>query len=61
MSTLSTPLAEQVLGRSPDQLTLEERRALLGSWIAMEIYSPETTPLRCIEALGSSVQECIAS
>ena len=60
MSTLSTPLAEKVLGRSPDQLTLEERRALLGSWIAMEIYSPETLPLRRIEALGTSVQECIA-
>ena len=60
MPTLDKPPAEAVLGRSPDQLTLEERRALAGNWIATEIYSPETTPLRRIEAIGDNVQECIA-
>src|SRR3989442_13284261 len=51
--------AESILGRHPDQLSLEERRMLAGTWIATEIYSPETTPLRCIEAIGGSVAECI--
>ena len=60
MATLEKSAAEKVVGRSPDQLTLEERHALAGRWIALQIYSPQTTPLRRIEALGSSVGECIA-
>ena len=52
--------SETVLGRSPDDLTLEQRQALVGSWIALEVYSPETTPLRRIEAIGPSVSECVA-
>ncbi len=53
------PPAESVLGRAPEQLTLEERRALAGRWIALEIYTPETLPLRRIEALGATVEECV--
>ena len=59
MATLEKSAAETVVGRSPDQLTLDERHALAGRWIALQIYSPQTTPLRRIEALGSSVGECI--
>lgn len=51
---------ESILGRSPETLEIAEQRALAGSWIALEVYSPETTPLRVIEAAGSSVPECIA-
>jgi hypothetical protein len=51
---------KQVIGRSPDSLTLEERLALAGKYIALEIYSPATTPLRRIEAIGNSAGECIA-
>ena len=40
-------------------LTLEERLALTGKTIALEIYTPETLPLRRIEAIGDSVAECI--
>ncbi len=46
------------MGRSPDRLTLEERLALIGKYIALEIYTPEDLPLRRIEAIGDSVQEC---
>ncbi|MBZ5728218.1 MAG: hypothetical protein LAP87_24930 [Acidobacteriia bacterium] len=49
----------RTLGRSPDRLTLEERRALTGKFVALEIYSPATLPLRRIEAIGDSIQECV--
>jgi hypothetical protein len=60
MATLDKPSVESILGRAPEQLTLEERRALAGSWIALEIYTPKTLPLRRIEAIGHSVPDCIA-
>jgi hypothetical protein len=47
------------LGRPPERLTLSERTALAGKWIALEIYTPETLPLRVIEALGDTPFECI--
>jgi hypothetical protein len=49
----------QALGRNPDRLTLEERFALAGKFIALEVYSPETLPLRRIEAIGDSMEECV--
>jgi hypothetical protein len=49
----------QALGRSPDRLKLEEQQALAGKFIALEIYSPDTLPLRRIEAIGDSAEECI--
>ncbi len=51
---------DEVLGRAPEQLSLEERRALAGSSIALEVYTPETLPLRRIQAIGDSVEACIA-
>jgi hypothetical protein len=48
-----------VIGRSPDALSLEQRTALAGKYIAMEIYTPETLPLQRIEAIGDSVDDCI--
>ncbi|MCC6585192.1 MAG: hypothetical protein IT168_00610 [Bryobacterales bacterium] len=48
-----------VLGREPERLSIEERRALLGRWIALQIYSPQTLPLRRIEAIGDSPADCI--
>jgi hypothetical protein len=48
------------IGKSPDALTLDERLALAGMVIALEIYTPETTPLRRIEAIGPSAADCIA-
>lgn len=60
MATTDKPAVESILRRSPDLLTLEERRALVGSWIALEIYTPQTVPLRRIEAVGDNIEECIA-
>ena len=50
---------ERALGRSPDQLSLDERIQLTGKYIAMEIYSPKTLPIRRIEAIGGSIGECL--
>ncbi|MCC6857584.1 MAG: hypothetical protein IT158_03430 [Bryobacterales bacterium] len=49
----------RAIGRDPDRLTLQESVAWAGNYIAMEIYSPETAPLRRIAAIGASVQECM--
>jgi len=47
------------LGRSPDRLTLEERIAFSGKYIALEIYTPENLALRRIEAIGDSLAACV--
>jgi len=59
MSATTASNAQRAIGRSPDRLTLEERTALLGKYIALEIYSPATLPLRRIEAIGDSLAECV--
>lgn len=50
---------KQAIGRAPERLTLEERLALTGMFIALEIYTPEALPLRRIEAIGDSVDQCV--
>jgi hypothetical protein len=47
-----------LLGRHPDQLSLSERHALAGKWIAVELYSPATLPLKKIEAVGDTARAC---
>ena len=56
--TATAKQADRALGRNPDQLTLDERIALAGKYIALEIYTPEALPLRRIEAIGDSIEEC---
>ena len=56
-STAKDP--QRALGRSPDNLSLEERLGLMGKHVALEIYTPEGAPARRIEAIADSVQECI--
>lgn len=60
MATTERPPVDRILGRSPEDLSIEERAAFAASWIALEIYTPQTTPLRRIEAIGAEVAECIA-
>ena len=55
-ATLDT---EKFIGRSVDRLTLNEHEALIGKFMAREIYTPETLPLQRIEALGDSIQDCV--
>jgi hypothetical protein len=52
--------SSKLLGRAPEKLSLEERGRLAGKWIALEIYTPVTVPLRRIEAVGASVADCVA-
>jgi hypothetical protein len=47
------------IGRSVDRLSLEEREALAGKYIAREIYSPKTLPLQRIEAIGETLEQCV--
>ena len=60
MGTTSAVDLKKVIGRSPDALSLPERFALAGKFIALELYSPATTPLRRIEAIGGSAEECVS-
>jgi hypothetical protein len=57
--TATAKQVDRALGRNPDQLTLDERIALAGKYIALEIYTPDALPLRRIEAIGDSIEECI--
>ena len=59
MPAAASQSAQRAIGRSPDRLTLEERQLLAGKFIALEIYSPDTAPLRRIEAIGDNLAECI--
>jgi len=62
LSTMSVSAAsdpKNAIGRAPERLNLEERLALVGKFIALEIYTPEALPLRRIEAIGDSVEECV--
>jgi hypothetical protein len=49
----------KVIGRAPERLTLEERSQLAGWWVAYEVYTPQTLPLKRIEAVGRDVPACI--
>jgi hypothetical protein len=49
----------KAIGRSPEQLTLAERIAFTGKYIALEIYTPQNLALRRIEAIGDSAADCI--
>ncbi|GIU76221.1 MAG: hypothetical protein KatS3mg004_3308 [Bryobacteraceae bacterium] len=49
----------KLIGRAPERLTLEERGRLAGHWVAFEVYTPQTQPLKRIEAVGRDVVSCI--
>jgi hypothetical protein len=59
MPTSAAKDPRQAIGRNPDRLDLDERRALVGKYIALEIYSPATLPFRRIDAIGNSMEECV--
>ncbi len=49
----------KIVGRAPEQLTIDERLAVAGQWAALELYTPKTLPARTIAALGATVGDCI--
>ena len=59
MTAKADRTAERAIGRSPDALSIEEHTELTGKYIALEIYTPAALPLRRIEAIGDSVEECV--
>jgi hypothetical protein len=59
--TMSATAAQDprlAIGRSPDALTLGERTALAGQFVALEVYTPKDLPLRRIEAIGADAAAC---
>jgi adenosylmethionine-8-amino-7-oxononanoate aminotransferase len=50
----------KLIGLSPERLSVEQLRALAGLVVALELYTPETTPVRTIEAIGETAEECMA-
>jgi len=56
---MATADPRKALGRSPERLTPEERIALTGKYIALEVYTPENLALRRIEAIGDSLADCM--
>jgi hypothetical protein len=59
MSVSAASDPKQAIGRAPERLSLAESLALVGKFVALEIYTPEALPLRRIEAIGDSVEECV--
>jgi hypothetical protein len=47
------------MGRSLEKLSITERKKFAGKWVALEIYTPDTTPEKLIQAVGSSPASCI--
>ena len=52
-------MAAKLIGKPLDGLSLADRWKFSGIWVALEIYTPQTMPLRMIEAVGGSAAECI--
>ena len=49
----------RLIGRSPERLSIAELTAMAGKVVALEVYTPETTPIRTIQAIGDSAEECV--
>ena len=49
----------RAMGRAPEQLSLPEAQALAGKFVALEVYTPKTLPLRRIEAIGDEPEDCL--
>jgi non-ribosomal peptide synthetase component F len=50
----------KVVGLCLDRLSVKQAAALSGYMVALELYSPETGPVRRIEAIGETAEECAA-
>ncbi len=51
---------QDLIGVAPDRLDLATREAVVGKVIAQQIYAPSNLALQRIQAIGDSVQECVA-
>jgi hypothetical protein len=51
----------KLIGLYPERLSLEQATALAGYVVALEVYTPETVPVRRIEGIGETAEECMAA
>ncbi len=51
---------QDLIGQAPDRLNLATREATVGKVIALQVYSPKNLALQRIEAIGDTVQDCVA-
>ena len=51
-------VSDSAVGKTPEDLSLSERFRLAGRFMALEIYSPATLPMRRIQAVGATAEEC---
>jgi len=49
-----------LVGSYPERLSLEQLKALAGYVVALELYTPETVPVRRIAGIGETVEGCMA-
>ncbi len=52
-------MEKKLIGKPIGGLSLSDRWKFSGVWVALEVYTPQTLPLRIIEAAGASAPECI--
>jgi hypothetical protein len=50
----------KLIGLSPERLSVKQAAALAGYVMALEVYTPETVPLRRIEAVAETAEGCMA-
>ncbi len=58
MSVLKSIDPSSLRGLEPDMLSFDQRLALAGRWIAVDIYTPRTLPVRRIVVVGESAVDC---
>lgn len=49
-----------LVGKPVDGFSLADQWRYAGVWVALELYTPQTLPVRLIAAAGASASECIA-
>ena len=59
MSVFGSVDTSKLVGIEFDGLNYEQRLALVGKFVALELYSPQTKPVRIIEAVADSPAGCI--
>lgn len=57
MAAALTP--SSYIGKALERFSLRELRELHGYWLAFERYTPETLPLKRIEAMGPTLNACV--
>lgn len=59
MSLFTTVDTSKLIGAEIDNLSFDQHFALTGQWIALEVYTPKTRPIRRIAAVADSAADCM--